>query len=66
MHCWMGKQPKDGKEVFWLNTLFSARQFESFDALAKEPMFHNRTLREVCDQIDVETIDGCSPQEWFA
>ena len=67
-YCWMGKMwsREEQKDVFWYGLTpdgKNAFDYPSFDEMASAPVFDGLSLEEVWDQIVIEEIDGCDPQE---
>lgn len=67
-YCWMGKMwsREKKKDVFWYGLTpdgKNAFDYSSFDEMANAPVFDGLSLKDVWNQIVIEEIDGCDPQE---
>ena len=67
--CWMGKMPHESdrnKEVYWYGLVADgseAYDYDNFEYFSSAPVFEGKTLKDVCDQIELISIDGCDPVE---
>ena len=67
-YCWMGKMwdRDEQKDVFWYGLTpdeKNAFDYPSFEEMANAPVFDGLSLKDVWDQVVIEEIDGCDPQE---
>ncbi len=67
-YCWMGKlwSKDEGRDVFWYGLTAdgkNAYDYSSFEEMAASPVFDGLSLKDVWQQIVIEEIDGCDPQE---
>jgi len=67
-YCWMGKMwsSDEQKDVFWYGLTHDGKNafdYPSFEEMANAPVFDGLSLKDVWDQIAIEKIDGCDPQE---
>ena len=67
-YCWMGKMwsRDEKKDIFWYGLTpdgKNALDYSSFDEMANAPVFDGLSLKDVWNQIVIEEIDGCDPQE---
>lgn len=54
------------KDVFWYGLTPDGKNgfdYSSFDEMANAPVFDGLSLKDVWNQIVIEEIDGCDPQE---
>lgn len=67
--CWMGKMPDEhrkGQDVYWFGIKedgSGAYEFSTFEAFSSAPVFHGKSLADVWDQIEIESIDGFDPED---
>lgn len=67
-YCWMGKMwsRDEQKDVFWYGLTAdgkNAYDYPSFEEMVAAPVFDGLSLKDVWQQIVIEEIDGCDPQE---
>ncbi len=67
--CWMGKMPgKEGsaKEIYWFGLVPDGSQafdYDNFRDFSNAPVFDGGSLREIWEDVEVHSIDGCDPKE---
>lgn len=67
--CWMGKMPDKSnkkKECYWFGLLPDDSQgydFDNFLDFSNAPVFGGRSLKDIWDQIELLSINGCDPEE---
>lgn len=62
----LGEYPDAGKRSYWFgltpdNT--EAYDFSSFDKMVNAPVFEGKSLKEIWNEVDILSFDGCSPEE---
>lgn len=67
-YCWMGKtwSREEKKDVYWYGLTSdgqNAYDYTSFEEMANDAVFDGRSLKDIWDQIEIEEIDGCDPEE---
>lgn len=67
-YCWMGKlwSREEQRDVFWYGLTpdgENAYDYATFEEMAAAPVFDGFSLKEVWDQVVIESIDGCDPEE---
>ena len=67
--CWMGKMPdpnnKD-KELFWFGLATDgseAYDYDNFKDFSCAPVFDNKSLKNIWNNIELLSIDGIDPEE---
>ena len=70
--CWMGKLPdkkNNDKELYWFGLVADGTEeygYDNFIDFSSAPVFGGKSLKEVWEQIDLLSIDGCDPKERFS
>lgn len=65
----MGKTPdKDikDKEIYWFGLAedgSKAYDYDNFADFSSAPVFNGKSLKDIWDNVEVFTIDGCDPEE---
>lgn len=67
--CWMGKMPdkRINKERYWFGLTEdgeNASDYESFVEMVEARVFDSISLKEIWNQIQILSIDGCEP-DWM-
>lgn len=66
--CWMGKlYDKDiDKESYWFGLTedgMNAYDYISFEEMSQATVFDGKSLRDVWNDVEIISIDGCEPKE---
>lgn len=65
--CWMGKSPDEiNNEKYWFGLVpdgSEAYSYKSFKEFASAPVFDGKTLKEIWDNVELWSLDGCDPEE---
>ncbi len=68
-YCWMGKMPDQSdknKELYWFGLAedgSKAHDFDNFFTFSTAPIFDGKSLKDVWDNVELFSIDGCDPEE---
>lgn len=66
--CWMGKTPDQddkNKEVYWFGLASDgskAYDYNNFKDFSNEPVFDGKSLKELWNDIEILSINGCEPE----
>lgn len=66
--CWMGKtyDKEMDKEVYWFGLTedgLNAYDYTSFEEMSQATVFDGKSLRDVWNEVEMISIDGCEPAE---
>ncbi len=67
--CWMGKMPDnhdEEKELYWYGLVpdgSEAYEYDNLQDFSCAPVFDGRSLKEVWNNVDILSIDGCDPKD---
>lgn len=65
--CWMGKMPdreNPDKDCYWYGLVPDGSQaydYDNFEDFSSAPVFEGKSLKEICDKIELLSIDSCTP-----
>ena len=68
-YVWMGKMPdkkRKNLDLYWFGLKedgSGAYDFPTFEEFSSAPVFHGKSLKEVWDRVEIESIDGFDPDE---
>lgn len=65
--CWMGKSSDEtNKEEYWFGLVpdgTEAYSFKTFKEFVSAPVFDGKSLKEIWDNVELWSLDGCDPEE---
>lgn len=66
--CWMGKTYDEeiAKETYWFGLTedgLNAYDYISFEKMSQATVFDGKSLRDVWNDVEIISIDGCEPEE---
>ena len=68
-YVWMGKMPDEHRkdqDMYWFGLRedgSGAYDFPTFEEFSSAPVFHGKSLKAVWDRVEIESIDGCDPED---
>ena len=67
--CWMGKMPdrdNPDRDCYWYGLVpdgSGAYDYDNFEDFSSAPVFDGKSLKEICEKIELLSVDGCTPDE---